>query len=110
MKARQFFQEKGKEKLDIEEFRECKVLINVNLWQSCNTRMLALKVRTSFKSTSSTSIAIMYHLRISIIIIQDGYVSFEDFSHFLLNYDEEDYDEEHYLQTDEANMQMMDDD
>lgn len=37
-------------------------------------------------------------------------MSFEDFSHFLLNYDEEDYDEEHYLQTDEANMQMMDDD
>jgi hypothetical protein len=30
MKARQFFQEKRKEKLDIEEFRECKVLINVH--------------------------------------------------------------------------------
>jgi len=32
MKARQFFQEKGKDKLDIEEFRECKLLINVNFW------------------------------------------------------------------------------
>jgi hypothetical protein len=25
MKAREFFQEKGKNKLDIEEFRECKI-------------------------------------------------------------------------------------
>ena len=35
-------------------------------------------------------------------------MSFEDFSQFMLNFNEEDYDEENYMQADEANQNAMD--
>lgn len=34
--------------------------------------------------------------------LQDGYVSYDDFSHFMLNFDDDDYEENQYQLTDEA--------
>ena len=52
------------------------------------------------------------NILLSYYIIQDGYVSFEDFKHFMVNYDDEDYGEEreNFLLTEDCEKHPMNED